>query len=184
MISVHVYLSAIYEQLEVKFREYESSFSSKGEALDFPAKALCGIMENHLASIPEKDRLSVERVVEPLVSLAKSYEGGREGHARTIVQSLFSEYLLVEELFSENSQADVIEGLRLQYTKDLSKVVDMVLSHQGVKRKNKLILRLMGALVYPNPAAYREQLIRFSALSHANHSEVCSLLVKLFTWLG
>jgi len=42
--------------------------------------------------------------VEPLVSLAKSYEGGREGHARTIVQSLFSEYLLVEELFSENSQ--------------------------------------------------------------------------------
>ncbi len=45
MISVHVYLSAIYEQLEVKFREYESSFSSKGEALDFPAKALCGIME-------------------------------------------------------------------------------------------------------------------------------------------
>jgi acetyl-CoA carboxylase/biotin carboxylase 1 len=104
MISVHVYLSAIYEQLEVKFREYESSFSSKGEALDFPAKALCGIMENHLASIPEKDRLSVERVVEPLVSLAKSYEGGREGHACTIVQSLFSKYLLVEELFSEKSQ--------------------------------------------------------------------------------
>jgi hypothetical protein len=29
----------------VKFREYESSFSSKGEALDFPAKALRGIME-------------------------------------------------------------------------------------------------------------------------------------------
>jgi hypothetical protein len=55
---------------------------------------------------------------------------------------------------------------------------------QGVKRKNKLILSLMGALVYPNPAAYREQLIRFSALSHANHSEVCSLLVKLFPWLG
>lgn len=27
-------------------------------------------------------------------------------------------------------QADVIEGLRLQHTKDLSKVVDMVLSHQ------------------------------------------------------
>ncbi len=57
-----------------------------------------------MASIPEKDRLSAERVVQPLVSLAKSYEGGREGHARTIVQSLFSEYLLVEELFSEKSQ--------------------------------------------------------------------------------
>lgn len=43
---------------------------------------------------------------------------------------------------------------------------------QGVKRKNKLILRLMGALVYPNPVAYREELIRFAALNHTNHSEV------------
>jgi len=43
---------------------------------------------------------------------------------------------------------------------------------QGVKRKNQLILRLMGALVYPNPAAYREQLVRFADLNHSNYSEV------------
>lgn len=43
---------------------------------------------------------------------------------------------------------------------------------QGVKRKNQLILRLMGALVYPNPAAYREQLIRFAELNHSNYAEV------------
>jgi len=69
-------------------------------------------------------------------------------------------------------QADVIEGLRQQHKKELSKVVDIVLSHQGVKRKNQLILRLMGALVYPNPAAYRAQLIRFAELNHSNYSEV------------
>ena len=105
------------------------------------------------------------------------------------------------------SQADVIERLRLQYKKDLLKVVDIVLSHQvsnskhclvfcrlfcffpivkysililyeffclqGVKSKNKLILRLLEQLVYPNPAAYRDQLIRFSALNHTSYSEVC-----------
>lgn len=43
---------------------------------------------------------------------------------------------------------------------------------QGVRSKNKLILRLMEALVYPNPAAYRDQLIRFSALNHTTYSEV------------
>lgn len=103
-------------------------------------------------------------------------------------------------------QADVIERLRLQYKKDLLKVVDVVLSHQvlkvkhawfsclshvsfnfllklycncivlmcfqGVKNKNKLILRLMEQLVYPNPAAYREKLIRFSSLNHTNYSQV------------
>lgn len=50
---------------------------------------------------------------------------------------------------------------------------------QGVKSKNKLILRLMEQLVYPNPAAYREKLIRFSALNHTNYSEVCNLCFRI-----
>ncbi|EPS71958.1 hypothetical protein M569_02800 [Genlisea aurea] len=69
-------------------------------------------------------------------------------------------------------QADVIERLRLQYKKDLFKVVDIVLSHQDIKSKNKLILSLMEQLVYPNPEAYRDQLIRFSTLNHTSYSEL------------
>lgn len=38
------------------------------------------------------------------MSLVKSYERGREGHARIIVQGLFEDYLSVEELFSDNIQ--------------------------------------------------------------------------------
>ncbi|KAI8004243.1 Acetyl-CoA carboxylase 1 [Camellia lanceoleosa] len=128
--------------------------------------------ENHLNSCPNKEKGAQERLVEPLMSLVKSYEGGRESHARVIVQALFEEYLSVEELFSDNIQADVIERLRLHYKKDLLKIVDIVLSHQGVKGKNKLILRLMEQLVYPNPAAYRDKLIRFSALNHTSYSEL------------
>lgn len=55
-------------------------------------------------SCPEKERGALERLVEPLMSLVKSYEGGRESHARVIVQSLFEEYLSVEELFNDNIQ--------------------------------------------------------------------------------
>lgn len=38
------------------------------------------------------------------MSVVKSYEGGRESHARIMVQYLFEEYLSVEELFSDNIQ--------------------------------------------------------------------------------
>nr|ACZ50637.1 homomeric acetyl-CoA carboxylase [Arachis hypogaea] len=157
-------------ELESKYKEYEriSSF----QVVDFPAKLLKGILEAHLSSCPNKEKGAQERLIEPLLSLVKSYEGGRESHARKIVQSLFEEYLFVEELFSDNIQADVIERLRLQYKKDLLKIVDIVLSHQGIKSKNKLILRLMDKLVYPNPAAYRDQLIRFSQLNHTNYSQL------------
>jgi acetyl-CoA carboxylase/biotin carboxylase 1 len=47
---------------------------------------------------------TIERLVEPLMSLLKSYEGGRESHAHFIVKSLFEEYLSVEELFSDGIQ--------------------------------------------------------------------------------
>lgn len=157
-------------ELESKFKEFERISSS--QIVDFPAKLLKGILEAHITSCPEKEKASQERLIEPLMSLVKSYEGGRESHARVIVQSLFEEYLSVEELFSDNIRADVIERLRLQYKKDLLKVVDIVLSHQGIKSKNKLILRLMEQLVYPNPAAYRDKLIRFSVLNHTNYSEL------------
>ncbi|CAH9078511.1 unnamed protein product [Cuscuta europaea] len=157
-------------KLEAKYKEYEgiSSFQN----IDFPAKILRSILEEHLNSCLEKEKGAQERLVEPLMSLAKSYEGGRESHARVIVQSLFQEYLSVEELFSDNIQADVIERLRLEYKKDLLRVVDIVLSHQGVNRKNKLVLSLMEQLVYPSPAAYRDQLIRFSSLNHIMYSEL------------
>ncbi|KAK9983391.1 hypothetical protein SO802_032916 [Lithocarpus litseifolius] len=157
-------------ELESKSKAFEGISSSQN--VDFPAKLLRAVLEAHLSSCPDKEKGAQERLVEPLMSLVKSYEGGRESHARVIVQSLFEEYLSVEELFSDNIQADVIERLRLQYQKDLLKVVDIVLSHQGVRSKNKLILRLMEQLVYPNPAAYRDILIRFSALNHTNYSEL------------
>ncbi|KAM1551703.1 hypothetical protein ACFXTH_043944 [Malus domestica] len=157
-------------ELESKFKEFELISSSQN--VEFPAKLLRVVLEAHLFSCPDKEKGAQERLVEPLISLVKSYEGGRESHARVIVHSLFEEYLSVEELFSDNIQADVIERLRLQYKKDLLKIVDIVLSHQGVKNKNKLILRLMEQLVYPNPAAYREKLIRFSQLNHTSYSEL------------
>ncbi|XP_062145774.1 acetyl-CoA carboxylase 1-like isoform X2 [Alnus glutinosa] len=157
-------------ELESKYKEVEGISSSQN--VDFPAKILRGVLEAHLSSCTDKEKGAQERLVEPLMSVVKSYEGGRESHARVIVQSLFEGYLSVEELFSDNIRADVIERLRLQYNKDLLKVVDIVISHQGVRSKNKLILQLMEQLVYPNPAPYRDILIRFSALNHTNYSEL------------
>ncbi|KAG7973943.1 hypothetical protein I3843_06G021300 [Carya illinoinensis] len=157
-------------ELDSRYKEFEGISSSQN--VDFPAKLLWRVLDAHLSSCSDKEKGAQERLVEPLMSLVKSYEGGRESHARVIVQSLFEEYLLVEELFSDNIQADVIERLRLQYKKDLLKVLDIVLSHQGIRSKNKLILLLMEQLVYPNPAPYRDILIRFSVLNHTNYSEL------------
>lgn len=64
------------------------------------------ILQAHLSYCPEKEKVAQERLVEPLMSLVKSYERGREGHARIIVQALFEKYLSVEELFNDNIQVN------------------------------------------------------------------------------
>ncbi|KAG5391557.1 hypothetical protein IGI04_021520 [Brassica rapa subsp. trilocularis] len=158
--------------LESKYMEYEC-ISRNSLTADFPAKLLKGILEAHVASCDENERGALERLIEPLMSLIKSYEGGRESHACVIVRSLFEEYLSIEELFNDNMLPDVIERMRHEYTKvDRSKIVDIVLSHQGLKSKNKLVLGLMEHFVNANPAVYRDKLIRFLKLNHTNYSEV------------
>ncbi|RID57049.1 hypothetical protein BRARA_F00455 [Brassica rapa] len=158
--------------LESKYMEYEC-ISRNSLTADFPAKLLKGILEAHVASCDENERGALERLIEPLMSLIKSYEGGRESHACVIVRSLFEEYLSIEELFNDNMLPDVIERMRHEYTKlDRSKIVDIVLSHQGLKSKNKLVLGLMEHFVNANPAMYRDKLIRFLKLNHTNYSEV------------
>nr|ASZ00205.1 acetyl-CoA carboxylase 2 [Erodium texanum] len=154
--------------LESKLKQFKGVSSS--QRFEFPAKVLLGVLEAHISSCPDKEKQ--EKLLEPLMSLVKSYEGGRESHAGVIVQSLFEEYLSIEELFSDDTQADVIEHLWLQYKEDPLKIVDIVLSHQGVKNKNKLVLRIMEQLVYPYSSAYRDKLIRFSALNNTDYSEL------------
>jgi acetyl-CoA carboxylase / biotin carboxylase 1 len=41
-----------------------------------------------------------------------------------------------------------------------------------VRNKSKLVTALMEKLVYPNPAAYRDLLIRFSSLNHKRYYKV------------
>ena len=60
------------------------------------------LRQAHVASCDENERGALERLIEPLMSLIKSYEGGRESHACVIVRSLFEEYLSIEELFNDN----------------------------------------------------------------------------------
>ncbi|EPS71957.1 hypothetical protein M569_02801, partial [Genlisea aurea] len=89
-------------ELEARYKEFEGIIDMQN--VEFPAKDLRNIIEAHLNSTSQNEKGAQERLVEPLMSLVKSYERGRESHARIIVQSLFEEYLSVEELFNDNVQ--------------------------------------------------------------------------------
>ena len=64
-------------QLDAEIKVYETSFVTSRRNVGFLAKALRATFEALLSSCPDKERASQERRVEPLLNLAKYYEGGR-----------------------------------------------------------------------------------------------------------
>ncbi|WJZ91394.1 hypothetical protein VitviT2T_010470 [Vitis vinifera] len=64
-------------ELESKYKELEGISSSQN--VEFSATLLRGVLDAHLCSCPDKEKGAQERLVEPLMSLVKSYEGGRYG---------------------------------------------------------------------------------------------------------
>eukprot|EP00850_Spirogloea_muscicola_P021958 SM000269S09913 [mRNA] locus=s269:25943:40084:- [translate_table: standard] len=137
----------------------------------FPVQEVQEVIEGYILGGQPFEETARRRLLSPLLELATSYEGGLEGHARNKITSLFAEYLDIESIFTNSNLAEVIEGLRQQYKSDLSHAVRIVLSHQGLARKNELVLRLMAALVLPNPGAYCKSLVQFAALSLPEHAE-------------
>lgn len=75
----------------------------------------------------------------------------------------------------------LFEFLFIAWMENIATLPCAFVGFQGVRSKNKLILRLMEQLVYPNPAGYRDTLIRFSALNHTNYSEVGSSTEFLYS---
>lgn len=60
-------------------------------------------------------------------------------------------------------------GLWLQeYSDNLGRVVDIVVSHQGLPTKLALVTQLMSSLVLPAPEHFRPLLRRFAALGESS----------------
>ncbi|CAI7906126.1 unnamed protein product [Closterium sp. NIES-54] len=146
--------------------------TSSPRLLSFPAPECLSVLRSFLDRLPAKDRMGQQQLVAPLLRVAELHAGGREQFGLTVIQDLLSQYLSVEKNFCETPQADVIEGLRQTHKKDLAKVVDVVLSHQGVARKNDLVVAILDRMVAPNPSKHKAMLKELSSLSNIKHSKV------------
>ncbi|KAN0062561.1 acetyl-coenzyme-A carboxylase [Thecaphora frezii] len=127
-------------RLEDQLRNAIELASSKGA--EFPAVRMRKLTENFLRdSVDAAIRGQVQTTTAPLTELFEAYAGGLKGHEASVLANLLNRYHDVEVLFT--GEADVILELRLQADGDLDKVVALQTSHNGVNRKNALLLTLL-----------------------------------------
>ncbi|GIM14327.1 hypothetical protein Vretimale_17212, partial [Volvox reticuliferus] len=156
---------------------------------DFPAAAVTEVMDRALQDAAAADRAGLEAALEPLLRLARAHAGGRQVYARSEVSELLEAFLAVEEAFSAarrdagdpgvTTDQEAVDALRKKHAGKLSVVLDLVLSHQGLPLKSKLVLGLMARLVLPAPAQYRPLLRRLAALTGPGTGELVTRAAQL-----
>lgn len=94
------------------------------------------------------------------------YRNGIRGHLKDVLVSLIHEYLRVEVQFQLGSFDKCVIAMRDQHKTNVRSVVDDVLSHASVAKKNLLVVQLIVSVV----SAHNRLLFIFS------------LRVELFGW--
>lgn len=116
--------------------------AAQNKGAEFPAARLRKLTDNFIRdSVDSAIRAQVTTTMSPLTAIFNEYAGGLKAHESSTLASLFNRYAQVESVFT--GEADVVLALRQQTDNDLDAVVAMQLSHNGVLRKNALIMSIL-----------------------------------------
>lgn len=146
-----------------------SPAQSSGRAPQFPSQPALSAMEAAVQEegLTQQDRTALKSALEPLQKILQEHRGGRDAYARQVCMELMEEFLRVEERFqrlSEATEQEVIDSMRQVFSSSLQQVVDIVVSHQALREKCKLVSLLLDAIVRPAPELFRPQLRRMTFL--------------------
>ena len=142
-------------------------------SLPFPSDAVLNTIDEFIENASQADQMQLQITLEPIISVAYIHQGGREAHASRIVRQLLDKFLVVEEVFNTDAQlSDIIEDLRHKHKGAPQEVLDIVVSHQSLPTKCKLLNGLLSAAIMPNPQKYRTYLRRLVALESKGAQEV------------
>ncbi len=131
---------------------------------EFPAARLRKLTDNFLRdSVDAAIRGQVSTVLTPLVTIFDSFANGLKGHESDTLANYLQRYYDTESIFT--GEADVVLNLRQQFNGDLDKVVALQLSHNGVNRKNALIINLLDKHIKGSSLISRSDVKMSSALS-------------------
>ena len=122
----------------------EKKNKSSSSTTKFPVSELQSTIVEHCTTLPTRQADTLLELLRPLLDLSEAYRGGSDQHMTSLVVSLVSEYLEIEQPFSGRiPDTEVILRLRRQHTPNFKKVFEYALSHGQVERKNALLVCLL-----------------------------------------
>ncbi|TGO57236.1 hypothetical protein BOTNAR_0205g00020 [Botryotinia narcissicola] len=140
--------SALHARMPQKLDATLTQILDRGKSrnAEFPAKNLSKALQKFLdENVAPGDVDLLTASISPLIEILNRYQNGPKAHEFAVFSGLLEKYASVERLFSGRTSRDeeVILKLRDENKDDISKVIQIVLSHSRVGAKNNLILAIL-----------------------------------------
>ena len=132
------------------------------------------LLTQPIASLAKSEAAVFTTTVAPLTALCERYKQGLEGYRQAVIGRLLEQFVEVERVFDQAATQQqrrdaVVETLRTQYA---DHVYDMLLSHQAVARKSKIVLAVLSLLNEDSSRTYATQLQALGDLRSAPYAEI------------
>jgi acetyl-CoA carboxylase/biotin carboxylase 1 len=155
--NAHDVLSALSGRIPAKLEEEIRYIvdNCRASKLEFPSNKLKRLISIFIEeNVPLKERQAVTIAITPLQTLIDAFLFGLKVHEWQIYSDLLNYFCEIEEPFTDqnHTQEEVILKLR-DDNKDLDQVVKLILSHNKLGSKIKLILALLDIIKSESPKA-------------------------------
>ncbi|KAM5439527.1 acetyl-coenzyme-A carboxylase [Microsporum ferrugineum] len=144
----NAYASALHSRMPQKLDAQMTQVieRAKTRKADFPAAQLLKTVTRFIdENVKAADADTLRATIAPLLQIIERYKEGLKVQEYKIIVSLLEQYWEVERLFAQGNTRDesVILKLRDENKDDISKVIQIVLSHSKIGSKNNLILAIL-----------------------------------------
>ncbi|KAF2367472.1 Biotin carboxylase-like N-terminal domain [Trinorchestia longiramus] len=141
----------------------------------FPSQEIALVIDGHAATLQKKDRDVFFVTTQGLVQLCQRYKKGTRGRMMSVVQDILKQYLCVELLFQHGSYDKCVQAVREKYKDDFSTMLEILLSHSQLNKKNQLLVLLIDHLCEHEPGLtddLAQDLEQLTTLNSIDHSRV------------
>eukprot|EP00698_Gefionella_okellyi_P010265 TRINITY_DN2654_c0_g1_i1.p1 TRINITY_DN2654_c0_g1~~TRINITY_DN2654_c0_g1_i1.p1 ORF type:complete len:2219 (-),score=529.05 TRINITY_DN2654_c0_g1_i1:1486-8142(-) len=142
--------------------------------------AISSLIKTFADELPKGEAALFVSSVAQLSALCERYKDGLQGFRVEIVSGVIRAYLAIEQIFDEAAaqrkrRDHIITGLREQHRQQPDKVFEIMLSHQQLVHKNRLLITLMGLMAADGLGPYVPMLQQLAKL---HSTEVADISVR------
>ncbi|XP_065065408.1 acetyl-CoA carboxylase-like isoform X1 [Rhopilema esculentum] len=168
----------VEDRIKTQLLQYSSNITAILNT--FPSQQITNIIDSHAATLStreEKDKFFEN--TQGIRDIVQRYRNGLKGHRKAVILGLIRQYLLVENQFNQGNYDKCVSSMMSSLKNDdKSSVVQSILSHAAVTKKNMIVVHLIDCLCGRETGLSEDLKLLLEDLTLLNRQEHAKVTLK------